>query len=53
MCGIAGVLAPGTDAVEATGKMIAALTHRGPDGVRTEATPQAALAHARLKRAAA
>jgi len=28
--------------------MIAALTHRGPDGVRVEETPAAALAHARL-----
>ena len=41
MCGIAGVL--GGD-VAAVGPMIAALTHRGPDGVRTEG----GLAHARL-----
>ena len=44
MCGIAGQLG-GTPAAE---PMIAALTHRGPDGVRIETLPGAALAHARL-----
>src|SRR4051794_34345373 len=45
MCGIAGQLG-GTD--EKVPQMIAALTHRGPDGVRIEETAGAALAHARL-----
>jgi asparagine synthase (glutamine-hydrolysing) len=44
MCGIAGQLG-GTGTAE---PMIRALTHRGPDGVRLEAIPGAALAHARL-----
>lgn len=44
MCGIAGQLG-GTPAAE---PMIAALTHRGPDGIRVEALPGAELAHARL-----
>ena len=45
MCGIAGQLG-GTD--RRVPAMIAALTHRGPDGVRVEERPAAALAHARL-----
>src|SRR5258705_5534468 len=45
MCGIAGQLG-GTD--ERVPQMIAALTHRGPDGMRGEESPGAALAHARL-----
>src|SRR5258708_950743 len=45
MCGIAGQLG-GADA--RAGPMIAALTHRGPDGIRVEETAGAALAHARL-----
>ena len=46
MCGIAGLL--GGDA-RVVGPMIAALRHRGPDGVRIEdAGPNAHLAHARL-----
>ncbi|MFL5296704.1 MAG: asparagine synthase (glutamine-hydrolyzing), partial [Phenylobacterium sp.] len=45
MCGIAGQLG-GTD-VRAP-QMIAALTHRGPDGIRIEQQTGAALAHARL-----
>jgi asparagine synthase (glutamine-hydrolysing) len=49
MCGIAGLLGPQTPAAASTTKaMIAALTHRGPDGVRLEAVAGAALAHARL-----
>ena len=48
MCGIAGVLAGGPGAPTATGLMAEALTHRGPDGLRLEAQPGAALAHARL-----
>jgi asparagine synthase (glutamine-hydrolysing) len=44
MCGIAGVLGTGADA----SAMISALTHRGPDGVRTETLANAQLAHARL-----
>ena len=45
MCGIAGQLG-GTD--ERVPQMIAALTHRGPDGIRIEEGPGAALAPARL-----
>src|SRR5882757_4138843 len=45
MCGIAGQVG-GTDA--RVPEMIAALTHRGPDGVRIEETAGASLAHARL-----
>jgi asparagine synthase (glutamine-hydrolysing) len=45
MCGIAGQVG-GSDARVA--EMIGALTHRGPDGIRTEQTPGAAFAHARL-----
>jgi asparagine synthase (glutamine-hydrolysing) len=45
MCGIAGQLG-GTD--ERVPQMIAALTHRGPDGIRVEERAGAALAHARL-----
>ncbi|MBL8554320.1 MAG: asparagine synthase (glutamine-hydrolyzing) [Phenylobacterium sp.] len=50
MCGIAGQLGGATDAVagDVIGPMIGALTHRGPDGVRTEALAHATLAHARL-----
>ena len=45
MCGIAGQLAGADPRVDA---MIEALRHRGPDGVRVEEMPGAALAHARL-----
>ena len=45
MCGIAGQL--GASATSA-GPMIAALAHRGPDGLRTWEAPGVALAHARL-----
>ncbi|PZQ61349.1 MAG: asparagine synthase (glutamine-hydrolyzing) [Phenylobacterium zucineum] len=45
MCGIAGQLGGAEPAAEG---MIRALTHRGPDGVRIETLPGAALAHARL-----
>ncbi|HEX5263721.1 MAG TPA: asparagine synthase (glutamine-hydrolyzing), partial [Phenylobacterium sp.] len=45
MCGIAGQLG-GRDA--RAPEMIAALTHRGPDGIRVEEMAGAALAHARL-----
>ncbi len=48
MCGIAGVLAGGPKAPAATKAMAAALTHRGPDGIRLEDRTGAALAHARL-----
>ncbi|WP_374656898.1 asparagine synthase (glutamine-hydrolyzing) [Phenylobacterium sp.] len=44
MCGIAGVLGPGGSARP----LIAALEHRGPDGVFVEETPGRSLAHARL-----
>src|SRR5438445_5267584 len=45
MCGIAGQLGGEDARAEA---MISSLTHRGPDGIRIEQTPGAALAHARL-----
>jgi asparagine synthase (glutamine-hydrolysing) len=48
MCGIAGVLAGGANAPAVTKAMAQALTHRGPDGIRLEDAPHAALAHARL-----
>jgi asparagine synthase (glutamine-hydrolysing) len=47
VCGIAGVLGPEAKAAEAEA-MIGTLRHRGPDGVRVEARPGLALAHARL-----
>ena len=47
MCGIAGVLGPGA-APDAAERLIAPLAHRGPDGIRVQAAPGAALAHARL-----
>jgi asparagine synthase (glutamine-hydrolysing) len=49
MCGIAGLLG-GEDAAAgaAATAMIGALQHRGPDGIRREGLPHAALAHARL-----
>ncbi len=45
MCGIAGVLGGEETTAE---PMIRALTHRGPNGIRTESAAGAALAHARL-----
>jgi asparagine synthase (glutamine-hydrolysing) len=49
MCGIAGVLAAAPSTGEtAVGRMIGALAHRGPDGIRLETAAHAALAHARL-----
>src|SRR5882757_4211845 len=45
MCGIAGQVG-GTDA--RVPEMIAALTHRGPDGIRIEEMAGASVAHARL-----
>ena len=52
MCGIAGLLGgepkAQAKAPKDVGSMIAALTHRGPDGVRHETQHGAALAHARL-----
>ena len=47
MCGIAGLLGPGADCGTAA-RMIAALAHRGPDGLRVEAGDGYAFAHARL-----
>jgi asparagine synthase (glutamine-hydrolysing) len=47
MCGIAGILGAGAD-VGTAENMIAAITHRGPDGIRVEAVEGRALAHARL-----
>lgn len=49
MCGVAGLLG-GADARAPSRlrDMIAALRHRGPDGARVEAMPDAVLAHARL-----
>jgi asparagine synthase (glutamine-hydrolysing) len=50
MCGVAGLLTPadGEAGAARAARMIGAITHRGPDGVRLETTAQAALAHARL-----
>jgi asparagine synthase (glutamine-hydrolysing) len=50
MCGIAGLIAsaPGPAGEAAAERMIGAMAHRGPDGIRLEATAHAALAHARL-----
>ncbi len=48
MCGIAGVLGAAGDAAAVTERMIGAITHRGPDGVRLEPAGAVALAHARL-----
>jgi asparagine synthase (glutamine-hydrolysing) len=49
MCGIAGQLGGAPDGREQTvARMIGALTHRGPDGIRIEPAPGAELAHARL-----
>ncbi|MFM1959964.1 MAG: hypothetical protein RL588_1481 [Pseudomonadota bacterium] len=44
MCGIAGVL----NGERLAADLIAALAHRGPDGIRTESLASANLAHARL-----
>jgi asparagine synthase (glutamine-hydrolysing) len=44
MCGIAGLV----DVEGSAAEMIAALAHRGPDGVRVEDAPGRSLAHARL-----
>ena len=46
MCGIAGIL--GADQPDMARRMIAAIAHRGPNGVRVEAGPDYAFAHARL-----
>ena len=51
MCGIAGVIGPlerAPENLDEARRMIATLTHRGPDGVRVEQVGGAALAHARL-----
>jgi asparagine synthase (glutamine-hydrolysing) len=45
MCGIAGQLGGGDARAD---RMIEALTHRGPDGIRLEQMAGASLAHARL-----
>ena len=44
MCGIAGVLG----STESAGPLIAALAHRGPNGIRIENGPDWSLGHARL-----
>ena len=51
MCGIAGVIGPldrAPESLEEARRMISAVAHRGPDGVRVEAVDGATLAHARL-----
>jgi asparagine synthase (glutamine-hydrolysing) len=53
MCGIAGVIrdAGGSDPAEAratAARMIAAIAHRGPNGIRVEAMAGLAVGHARL-----
>ena len=47
MCGIAGLLGAGADR-ETAERMIAALAHRGPNGLRVETGDGYAFAHARL-----
>ncbi len=47
MCGIAGVLGGAPDEGRVR-RMIEAIAHRGPNGIRTEAGPGFAFAHARL-----
>ncbi|WP_174300453.1 asparagine synthase (glutamine-hydrolyzing) [Caulobacter sp. S45] len=47
MCGIAGLLGAGADRGTVT-RMIAAIAHRGPNGVRLEAGDGYAFGHARL-----
>ena len=44
MCGIAGVLG----STESAGPLIAALAHRGPNGIRIEDSPGWSVGHARL-----
>jgi asparagine synthase (glutamine-hydrolysing) len=52
MCGIAGLISDGgVDLAEAqatAARMIAAIAHRGPNGIRVEAMPGLAVGHARL-----
>ncbi|HEX4097838.1 MAG TPA: asparagine synthase-related protein, partial [Caulobacteraceae bacterium] len=50
MCGIAGLIGgpPSAEGHPRAARMIGALTHRGPDGVRVEDLPGAVAAHARL-----
>jgi asparagine synthase (glutamine-hydrolysing) len=47
MCGIAGILGPTPDEALVR-RMIEAIAHRGPNGIRTETGPGFAFAHARL-----
>jgi asparagine synthase (glutamine-hydrolysing) len=49
MCGIAGIVAPNcVDYGSAVDRMVAALSHRGPDGAGAHFFPDCALGHARL-----
>jgi len=50
MCGIAGAVVPGQDALQRVREMTATLQHRGPDGHATWASPdgRTAFGHARL-----
>jgi asparagine synthase (glutamine-hydrolysing) len=52
MCGIAGLIGKGygdlAEAQATAARMIAALAHRGPNGIRVEAMPGLAVGHARL-----
>jgi asparagine synthase (glutamine-hydrolysing) len=52
MCGIAGLISDRSDnlaeAQAVAARMIAALAHRGPNGIRVEAMPGLAVGHARL-----
>jgi len=52
MCGIAGLIGysaePLAEAQAVAARMIAAIAHRGPDGIRVEAMPGLAVGHARL-----
>jgi len=51
MCGIAGLISDTGDLAKAqatAARMIAAIAHRGPNGIRVEAMPGLAVGHARL-----
>jgi asparagine synthase (glutamine-hydrolysing) len=48
MCGIAGIIAPGTEKITAIQRMLDALAHRGPDDAATEHDAAAVLGFRRL-----
>lgn len=48
MCGIAGIIAPGPDKLASMQRMLAALSHRGPDDQGIEGDADTILGHRRL-----